>query len=147
MRRLALLLIPVALVCAAEKPQPAKRTTKPKPAAAAQAQSVVPPGAVEVEPNLYRHIDTNGKAWLYRKTPFGISKMDESATQELLKAQAAAAASTAKVRATDKGDIVRFERSTPMGSQSWEKKKSELTAEEKGWLEPKTAQVAPSQEK
>lgn len=46
-----------ALVCAAEAP----------PAG-------VPKGAQEVKPGVYRHVDKDGKAWLYRRTPFGVNR-------------------------------------------------------------------------
>jgi hypothetical protein len=30
----------------------------------------LPAGATEVEPNLYRYTDAQGKTWMYRRTPF-----------------------------------------------------------------------------
>ncbi len=96
---------------------------------------------------LFRFTDKNGKAWLYRKTPFGVSKMDEEQYNQFAKAQAAATQLESKVNAVDKGETVLFERVTPMGKQSWEKKKSELTGEEKTWLEQSVASIAPRPEK
>ena len=36
------------------------------------------------------------------------------------------------VKATDHGDTVLFEKPSPFGTQKWEKKKSEMTDEERG---------------
>jgi len=47
----------------------------------------------------------------------------------------AAAADGAGIKATEDGDIVRFERMGPFGLWKWEKKKSELDAAEKAALE------------
>jgi hypothetical protein len=138
------------LVCAAADKAPAKPVSKAKPTSATApkapatstaATTSIPAGAVEVEPYLYRYTDKDGKVWLYRKTPFGISKSTEQAQLNVAQQQAAATANQAKVRAIDAGDTVKFERSTAMGKQSWEKKKADLTAEEKGWLAQANAQA------
>jgi len=36
----------------------------------------IPAGAVVVESNLYRHTDAQGKTWIYRRTPFGITRAE-----------------------------------------------------------------------
>ena len=38
---------------------------------------------------------------------------------------------TSMIKVIDKGDTVRFERPSPFGPMGWEKKKSELTDEER----------------
>src|SRR3954451_14082737 len=48
-------------------------------AAAGQNNSDVPKGATEVSPNVYRVLDKDGKAWIYRRTPFGMQKRLEEA--------------------------------------------------------------------
>jgi hypothetical protein len=107
-----------------KKPAPA-----PKAAAPAQAQTI-PAGAVLVEPFTYRSTDSNGKVWMYRQTPFGISKWEESATA----APQPPPAKSEPVVVTDLGDSVRFERKTPFGGGTWVRKKTELTDEEKAWV-------------
>ena len=148
--------MPLMLVCVAADKAPAKPVSKVKPAApaaattapktqaapTAAATNTIPAGAVQVEPYLFRYTDKDGKVWLYRKTPFGITKSTEQAQQDVTVQQAAAAANLSKVRAIDAGETVRFERSTAMGKQSWEKKKSDLTAEERGWLTQSTGDAA-----
>jgi hypothetical protein len=72
---------------------PSKKTAKPHqapPAAAARPDlPVAPPnsdkptveipaGATEIAPNVFKHTDASGKSWLYRKTPLGVTKVDES---------------------------------------------------------------------
>lgn len=148
MRTLILFLIPLSLLVAEQKAPAPRRAAKKAAAApaAAAALPAIPAGAEEIEPMLYRYKDKSGRVWLYRKTPFGITKMDEQQYNEIAKAQAGAAAFESKVYAVDKGDTVRFERATPMGKQSWEKKKSDLTSEEKAWLEQSVA-AAPKPER
>ncbi len=95
---------------------------KPAPAAAAAAKTSakpteIPAGAVELAPSSYRFIDANGVRWLLRKTPFGVSAVEEKSADF--------------VKATDHGDSVRFVQNTPFGSHSWERKKSELNESER----------------
>jgi hypothetical protein len=156
LRNLVLLFLPVVLLSATEKAQPAKKNAA-KPAASAvrtapqaavrtapPAAVTIPAGAVEIEPYLFRHTATDGKVWLYRKTPFGITKMEEAAREEAQRAQKAVPAP--HVRVTEDGDTIRFERNTPMGKHTWEKKRAELTTEEKQWLD-QNAQTSSRSEK
>ena len=109
--------------------QPHQLPAQPqKPAAPQNAASqppTVPAGATELEPNLYRYTDAQGKTWLYRKTPFGVSKWEDTpAPQPVVKEEA-------PVTVTDLGDRFQFERKTPFGASKWVRKKDELTSEEK----------------
>jgi len=52
----------------------------------------VPADAQEIQPYLYRYTDAQGKKWLYRQTPFGLSKWEDKPVD------AAAAAARAAVR-------------------------------------------------
>lgn len=117
-----------------KKPAPA-----PKAAAAAQAQTV-PAGAVLVEPFTYRYTDSNGKVWMYRQTPFGISKWEESATP----APQPPPTKSEPVVVTDLGDSVRFARKTPFGGGTWVRKKTDLTDEEKAWVSGQQEQSNPT---
>ena len=108
--------------------------TPQKTDAQPQTQSI-PPGAKQVEPNLYRFTDSNGKTWNYRQTPFGISKWEEtSAPSSHLAPQSSPTPVQVKsdpVAVTDLGDSYRFERKTPFGASTWVRKKSDLTDEDK----------------
>jgi hypothetical protein len=103
--------------------QPAKLS--PEQQAKAQQIPTVPAEAKQVGPNLYRLTDSNGKTWNYRKTPFGVSKWEEASTpppQPVV---------SQPIAVTDLGDSYRFEKKTPFGASTWNRKKSELTDQEK----------------
>lgn len=85
---------------------------KTAPAHAALKPTTIPAGAVETQPGFYTYTDNEGTRWLLRKTPFGVSAVEEK-TSDL-------------VKTTDEGDRVRFEQATPFGTHRWEKKKSEM---------------------
>jgi hypothetical protein len=88
--------------------------------------AAVPPGAVEVEPNLWRHIDEKGEVWMIRRTPFGIARFrPEAETRNPDEEEAQ------HLKVTDKGDTVEFERKTPFGVSKWTRKKAELAGAEK----------------
>lgn len=89
----------------------------------------IPSGAKEVQPHTYSYTDAQGQHWTYRQTPFGMAKWrDSDIPAPTMPAQ------PNPVTATDLGDQVRFERKTPFGQFVWTRKKSELTADEKGLL-------------
>jgi hypothetical protein len=166
MKTIALTLFAAALVCAqtqstspgtaangrprtASKPAPPIQNKKPAPAAApstsqkakaqAQVQSI-PAGASQVEPNLFRYTDSSGKTWMYRQTPFGISRWEESSVGSPQAAAPQAASPKADpVAITDLGDSVKFEKKTPFGGSSWVRKKSDLNAEEKALVASQVA--------
>ena len=133
-----------ALALSAQDPQanpPVKKPAAPKAPAktAPKAPKVtdasrpmsIPAQAVLAADGDYHYTDPQGKKWIYRKTPFGVARMED--TPQLTSAKAAAAPS-ALIRATEDGDIVRFERKGPFGLWKWEKKKSELDEGEKAAL-------------
>jgi hypothetical protein len=95
-----------------------------------------------VEPFTYRYTDTNGKTWMYRQTPFGLSKWEESSIPE----PQTPAAKSEPVIVTDLGDSVRFEKKTPFGAGTWVRKKTELTDEEKAIVagQPEPSNPAPA---
>jgi hypothetical protein len=94
---------------------------------AAAALPTVPPEAKEAGPNLFRYTDPQGKRWMYRKTPFGVSKWEEKPEDQEPHAESPSSGTTV----TDLGDSVRFQRATPFGPQIWTRKKSEMTDDEK----------------
>ena len=135
-----------ALALSAQDPQAKPAVKKPAPKAAAKASPAAPtapkvtdaskPMPIPAEAVLgadgeYHYTDPQGKQWIYRKTPFGVTRMQD--TPQLAAANAAAA-SGAGIKATEDGDTVRFERQGPFGLWKWEKKKSELDATEKAAL-------------
>jgi hypothetical protein len=140
-------MIPVCLLMAAEAPKKDKAVS-------------VPAGAVQVDEYTSRHTDAQGKTWLYRKTPFGLVKMEDKSEAtdkagvrqtpfgqvKTTEAQVAkldqAMIDSTKVR--ESGDTLFFERPGPFGVIRWQCTKSALNADEKAIWEraSKTADSA-----
>ena len=90
----------------------------------------VPPGAVEAGPSSWKYTDADGKKWIYRKSPFGIVRVEEGA--EVNKPVLAGVEErTKRWKITEEGEKVTFENPSPFGPQRWSKKKSELNEDEK----------------
>jgi hypothetical protein len=121
--------------------QDAAKSDAAKAAAAADpVASVIPKGATEVEPNLFRYTDPQGKTWLYRRFPFGVSKWEDKPA-----AQVAAEEPTAGV-IRDLGDKVEFQRLTPFGMSKWISKKTDFNDDEKElWAAYQAKRAAASQ--
>jgi hypothetical protein len=122
--------------CASEPATAPQATDAPKPAAAPQLTdaskpAAIPAGAVQGADGDYHYTDPQGKKWIYRKTPFGVTRLEDSPERAAAKT---AAADGAGIKATEDGDIVRFERLGPFGLWKWEKKKSDLDDTEKAAL-------------
>jgi hypothetical protein len=92
----------------------------------------IPAGAVLGADGDYHYADSQGAKWIYRKTPFGVVRLEDSPERA---AAQAPAVSGAGIKATEDGDKVRFERLGPFGLWKWEKKKSELDETEKAALQ------------
>lgn len=131
----------------------------------------VPAGSSEVGPGTYRFVDKDKKVWIYRKTPFGFQKSEETAADgdrarktetapaEMPQADRnrtatpfgeskAPAAGMPTTKVTETGDSVQFERPSPFGVYRWTKKKTELTdGEKKLWEAQRSASSAQANEK
>lgn len=112
--------------------------------AADQKTAGVPADAVKVDEHSYRHTDKAGKVWIYRRTPFGMSKTGEEDLKKAAQQQAPKVETPVNV--TDLGDSYFFERTSPWGTNRWTVKKTALNEEEKGfvaaWQERMTAERA-----
>jgi hypothetical protein len=109
--------------------QDASKSDAAKAAAAADpVASVIPKGATQIEPNLYRFTDAQGKTWFYRRFPFGVSKWEDKPAEQVAKEEPLASV----VR--DLGDSVEFQRRTPFGISKWISKKTDLNEDEKELL-------------
>jgi hypothetical protein len=106
------------------------KTAETKKATTTIAQPLtIPSDAVAKPDGSYSYTDKAGKKWIYNRTPFGISKI-----QDVGEGAADPFVTTPKeqlIKTTDAGDTVKFERQTPFGVTKWEKKKSDLTDEER----------------
>ena len=117
----------------AEDRQPAKKAAAKK-AAAPPAEVTVPAGATLTEPGTWTYTDAKGKKWIYRQTPFGIAKSEDKPAQP-------SATAVIPITAVEDGDKIRFERPGPFGVYRWEKKKSELSEDERAaWQRSKAKQ-------
>jgi hypothetical protein len=121
------IIIALSLCAAAICAPPAtkkKSTTPPPPPALTIPKDAVP----NPDGKSFSYTDKEGKKWTYTKTPFGISKV---AAVDAQPAAPPPPPDTSSTKAIDKGDLVRFERPGPFGTTAWEKKKSELTDDER----------------
>ena len=114
-------------IACAEGGQPPKKSAAKK-AATPPAEVTVPAGATLTEPGTWTYTDAKGKKWIYRQTPFGIAKAEDKPAE-------AQPAAVIPITAVEDGDKVRFERPGPFGTYRWEKKKSELTDDERAALQ------------
>jgi hypothetical protein len=131
-----------ALALSAQDTQAPKNQTppgsRPKTAAAATPKvtdgskpMAIPAAAVQGADGDFHYTDPQGKNWIYRKTPFGVTRMEDTPERD---AAQAAAANGAGIKATEDGDVVHFERKGPFGMWKWDKKKTELDETEKAAL-------------
>jgi hypothetical protein len=107
-----------------------------KKADSAPKEATIPKDAVpNPDGKTYSYTDKQGKKWIFAKTPFGVIKKPDADKP------GGAPANLSSTKAIDKGDTVRFERPSPFGTISWEKKKSELTDDERHILETQNAKT------
>ena len=128
--KLILAIFASGLVLLASDPQAAKKTSDP---ARTVKPVEIPKTAVETEPGTFRYTDSDGKNWIYRKTPWGVARMEDK--PEDRETASRAVDPSEGVRAVEDGDTVRFERPGPFGVYRWQKDKSELDAIERAALE------------
>jgi hypothetical protein len=130
------------------KPAPAKavsaksKTKKASAPGTPIAVMKIPADAVKTPEGAYRYKDANGKSWIYRETPFGVSRVEDTPrTGSSVNSTKAAAIATvsgprtqtdssATVTAVAKGEMITFQKPTPFGVTSWQKRKSDLTPDE-----------------
>jgi hypothetical protein len=122
-------LIMVVILFAATVFAQAGDNTKPAKPAPAPQRMTIPKDAVKNENGTYSYTDKQGKNWLYRDSPFGV--MRTAALEPGADARPNPKQPTAAIKVIDKGDTVQFERATPFGPTRWEKKKSDLTDDER----------------
>ena len=128
----------IALVMLLAVASIAPAATKKKAAAvpAAPQAITIPKDAVpNADGTTFTYTDKQGKKWTYAKTPFGIMKSAVSDNA----AAAAPATDAGLTKAIDKGESVRFERPGPFGTIAYEKKKAELSDDERHILETQNA--------
>lgn len=114
----------------------AKTNTKAAPKAAEPL--AIPKDAVAGADGVYHYTDKSGNKWLYSQTPFGVSRVADMGP--------VADKGGIAPKAYDLGDTVRFEQPGPFGMIRWEKKKSDLTDNERELLQTqRPIQTSPTQ--
>src|SRR4051794_38361855 len=118
--RLFFAILVSATALLATDPQPKKKAA---PDAAPKVKDAskpiaIPAGATQSTDGDYHYTDTQGKKWIYRRTPFGVARLEEKAEEQRKVSDTDKAAG---VKATQEGDMVHFERPGPFGAWKWEK--------------------------
>ena len=121
-----------------------KSPAPPASARAAAAPKEIPAGAVRSEDGSYHYTDPQGKKWIYRKTPFGIARLEDKPADA--SREAGPINRFEDVKATEDGDTIRFERPGPFGTYKWQRKKTELNEMEKTVWDRERAHTAPRQD-
>jgi hypothetical protein len=130
-----LLLVGLATFAAAADKKSDQKPVAKTPTAKA-AVITVPADAVEVAPYTFRSTDTQGKVWIYRQTPFGVSRTEDKpvSADEAKKAQDSKDQLIQATSAVEDGDSVHFVRNSPFGRTEWQKKKTDLNEiEQAAW--------------
>jgi hypothetical protein len=99
-----------------------------KPVAAKRQEITIPTDAVEIAPFTFRATDSQGKTWIYRQTPFGVSRTEDNPlpAKDAKKGEDAKDQSIQSTSAVEDGDSIRFVRNSPFGRTEWRKKKTDL---------------------
>lgn len=126
---LAVTALPAAEKRAERKPSPRSAKSKRAPVTPAP-ELTLPPDAVEIDPNTYSQTDKQGKKWIYRKTPFGLAKIEDNSAPSGALEKAKAAEDEERITAVENGDSIRFERASPFGQYRWSRRKTELNETE-----------------
>ena len=101
------------------------KKSAPKKVVPVPPSPTIPKDAVALPDGSYRYVDKDGKKWIYRNTPFGVSKAEEHPPAPV------ATIADDPTRSEDLGESVRFTKATPFGNKVWTTKKTELSSFEK----------------
>ncbi len=109
--------------------------------------NAIPANAVKIDDTTYKVTEKDGKTWVYRKTPFGMSRLAEDQFRKQQETANIKPSTQATVRVIDMGEEYKFERAHPFGVQVWKRKKTELTADEKSYIEQAKVETTTAPEK
>lgn len=121
----------------AQTTPPAKKKKKTAKKTTEEAQGpqflTVPADAKKNPDGTYTYTDKTGRKWNYWKSPFGVMRSEVNTPTPT--AEGKIPATLQYTSTTDKGDTVRFERQTPFGPVGYDRKKSEMSREERSLFE------------
>ena len=82
LRVLAVLTILAATAAADDKPVNTTNGRKIETPPPTKVKAVtIPKDAVQIDSNTYRYTDPSGKKWIYSRTPFGISRVEDKSVR------------------------------------------------------------------
>lgn len=123
-----LLFVGLASLAIAADQKSAEQKPPAKPAPTKKQEITIPADAVEIAPYTFRSTDSEGKTWIYRQTPFGVSRTEDKplSAEDAKKAQDAKDRLIHSTSAFEDGDSIRFVQNSPFGHTEWRKKKTDL---------------------
>ena len=115
----------------------AKKVTPKVPAVAAKTTAIapltLPTAAAPSGPNQWTHTDAQGKEWIYRQGPFGLTRAPKHA------AVVSESRLHEGISVVEQGDLVHFSRQGPFGLTQWTKKLDEVNEVERTAMEKSRA--------
>ena len=115
----------------------AKKVTPKVPAVAAKTTAIapltLPTAAAPSGPNQWTHTDAQGKEWIYRQGPFGLTRAPKHA------AVVSESRLHEGISVVEQGDSVHFSRQGPFGLTQWTKKLDEVNEVERTAMEKSRA--------
>jgi len=133
MKRMTTIVLAISMAAFSAQSSDSKPRRAKAPAGKPAKTLSLPPGAKLVEPNTWTFTDAQGKNWIYRKTPFGLSRLDADADDFAARKKPEKQVEITSVAIS--GDVAKFERPGPFGTYRWEKKLSDLSPEEQSAVE------------
>lgn len=100
-------------------------------AEAKNAAITLPADAKKTGDGTWTHTDSQGREWVYRQMPFGLTRAEKGHVEEFANK---AVTLPPGMTAVEQGDTVKFSRQTPFGPVSWTRKADELTDTERAAL-------------
>jgi hypothetical protein len=136
---------------ATRKPSPAMTAAQVK-AEAAKAKQLpdpmldkLPAGAKMLSPGEWEYTDSQGKKWIYRRTPFTLAKLAAAENPETAGETESDRAILESTTAVETGDSIQFRRPGLFGMLKWTAKKSQLDAfERRVWEREQRKTAQPS---
>ena len=115
----------------------AKKVSPKAPAVAAQKTAIapltLPTAAAPSGPNQWTHTDAQGKEWIYRQGPFGLTRAPRHA------AMVTESRLHEGISVVEQGDLVHFSRQGPFGLTQWTKKLDQVNEVERTAMEKSRA--------
>ena len=115
----------------------AKKVTPKASAVAAKTTAIapltLPAAAAPSGPNQWTHTDAQGKEWIYRQGPFGLTRAPKHA------AVVSESRLHEGISVVEQGDLVHFSRQGPFGLTQWTKKLDEVNEVERTAMEKSRA--------